>query len=219
MKRNQLTIRRSTRVGHWLHSDIMLQKTAFSELVVRYIAEKCKLRNLVNMYQTDICFARNLYTTVHARGKKTISIRMRFAQSERLSLCTAVAHDGTKLSLFAILKVKPINKVDKSVNSITSDRMVTIVQKIGWIDDRIMYILFEKIWKPFFPANEQSDLLLDHFKCHTKQCFVDVWNKLAHNTIQDEMSRLFYTKLTSYILYNLFTYNKGHWYRKWFTKI
>lgn len=84
---------------------------------------------LVNLDETAVYLNRFPTRTVHAKGKKTVSVMIGGALSIRFTLAVSVAMDSTKLALFATFKGISGGIVDKQLSEIIPAEILGCVQK------------------------------------------------------------------------------------------
>ena len=94
---------------------------------------------MVNMDQTNVYFNCAPQTTVHRKGERTISVKIG-GSSSRLTLCVAVAMDGTKLPLFVVMKGQPGGRIEKQLHDLLPTGVFGCCQPNAWVDKRAMRI-------------------------------------------------------------------------------
>lgn len=115
---NKILIRSSANFGKLSSVHMQILKNQFVKSVMRrYHIGVPNPRLFVNMDEKTVEFSFSLSKTVHHLGDQTISIRFG-SSSQRLTVCVAVAYDGTKLAIFALLKGNPVITIERSLPSI-----------------------------------------------------------------------------------------------------
>ena len=180
MTRHNLSVRTATRIGQKLASDMEAVQRDFSiRIMMQYFSIVNNAKYFVNMDETNVYFNCKPKRTVNLKGQKTISIRIGSSTSLRVTVCVSIAMDGTKLPLFLIFKGMPRKQIERSLEHILPVGMHGCAQRKAWMDDRGMQIWYEKIWRPYLENyNGNSMLLLDDFKCHKKESFVEKLEEL-----------------------------------------
>jgi len=177
LHRRALTVRVATRVGQKLSGHLHSVRVQFvGDIMERFqsgMFSDVPANMFVNMDETAVYFEGKEKTTIDAVGSRTVHIRSSGGSNQRVTVCTAAACDGTKLPLFVIFKGEPNARVEKWLNENTPPNIYACCQPKAWMDDRVMGIWFEKIWKPYIQGHAESVLLLDDFKCHKQEQFED----------------------------------------------
>ena len=129
----------------------------------------------VNMDETAVYFDTHHNYTISEKGAKTVSVPRGSSVNKRCIVCIAVAADGTKLPLFVIFKGAVNGPIVNSLAQIMPVGMYGCIQPKGWMDNRVMELWKEKIWKPYVQNAEKSVLLLDRMESHIHPNFIMLW--------------------------------------------
>ena len=113
-----------------------------------------------------------------------LSVRHGSSANKRCTVCVTVAADGTRLPLFVIFKGSPNGPIAKSLQDIIPKGMYGCMQVKGWMDNRVMQIWTEKIWKPYVEGSTNSVLLLDQMEAHVHPNFIDASDNYGTNVVQ-----------------------------------
>jgi len=135
-----------------------------------------KLRNvmpamLANMDETWIFFDAVRKKTINIQGAKTVPLRKGSTYSPGCTFAPTVAHDGTKLAPFVVMKAKHNGRIEKKMYDWLPAGMHGCCAPKGFVDNRAMGIWYERVWKPYAEATNNSFLLLDHWKPHHHASF------------------------------------------------
>jgi len=82
-----------------------------------------------------------------------------------------VAYDGTKLAPFVVIKAKPGARIEQKMYDWLPPGMHGCCAPKGFVDNRAMGIWYERVWKPYAEATNNSILLLDDWECHHHTMF------------------------------------------------
>ncbi len=182
MVKNELVLRRATRTGQRLVAHADATKTEYTRAFNDTIRdEPMNMRLLVNMDETALFFEPQQNISIHTIGEKTIHIRSSGSNNKRITVCLAVSAHGDKLPVLVVFKGKPgrdgrLNPVERRLQQMPKPNgWVLVVQEKGWIDERLMNIWVEQIWRPYIErlGGQRSILLLDEFRCHTQPQVAD----------------------------------------------
>lgn len=105
-------------------------------------------------------------STVHLARCNKIATHGSGSSNHRLSACTAVASDGTKVPLFVIFKGQPMRQIERNTHKILPNVVLRCCLSKTWMGQREMKIWNENIWKPYAQNASKSLLLLNDFICH-----------------------------------------------------
>ena len=183
LDRHGLTIRRVTRKGQISCGKLEEVK----QRVVASINSRFKFGDLcdvddsmfVNMDETAIYYESKQATTINNKGENTVAIRSTGSSSKRMTVCVACAYDGTKLPLFLVFKGKPDGRIEKNIQNELNEGIFACCQENAWMDERASKIWIDKIWMPYVCGKGKGFLLLDEFRCHKQESFVNKINELG----------------------------------------
>lgn len=184
LRRYDLAIRRPTHKGQRItgHMEEVIQKFQ-NEVLFNVSPEgplaQVKSRYIVNMDQTRINFEPEIRSTIEKRGQQTISVRSTGSNSHSLTAFLAVAADGTKLPPFLIFKAKAGAHIEKKIPSIVPDGVFGCCQSKSWADERGMKIWVRDVWQPYVRNASCSYLIIDEFRCHVQESFVDLLGSMG----------------------------------------
>ena len=163
MKRNGLSLRQKTTLAQRLPDD-------YEEKIIRfhrYIIDRRKEHNfplhlIANMNETPLTFDMPPNCTVNNTGEKTIKIRTRGNEKNRVTVVLACCGDGSKLKPMLIFKRKTIPKINNKHGVVVSAK-----QK-GWMDSEQMKVWIEKVWRARIGGlgRRKSLLVYDSFEAH-----------------------------------------------------
>ena len=175
MQRYRLSIRRTTRVGQKLSGHLEQVRKDTIEAINKRFSESGSLKNLsshffLNMDQTAIYFEDKSKTSIQKRGAKVVTIRDSGSDAKRCTLVVTVAADGTKLPPFFIFKGVPGAKLEKSLKR---NKINACCQNKGWFDETVTPKYIDTIIAPYVAGAEKCLLLVDHFKVHLMDSFVN----------------------------------------------
>lgn len=114
------------------------------------------------MDESPIQFDMPSNRTVSKTGEKTVKIRTTGNEKNRLTVVLTCAGDGSKLKPLVIFKRKTMPKIANKHG------VVVAVQQKGWMDENIMKIWIEKVWRSRIGGlgRRRSLLVLDSFEAH-----------------------------------------------------
>ncbi|RQM11809.1 hypothetical protein B5M09_001013 [Aphanomyces astaci] len=123
MERNNLAIRRPTRQAQKRSSHMNETLTDFADNLMDRFKPFGTLENVskhffVNMDETSVPFQPDVKTTIALKGSKTVSVRKNTSTNSRVSVCLAIAMDGTKLPPFVVFKGVPGARIDSNLDTI-----------------------------------------------------------------------------------------------------
>ncbi|RHY13428.1 hypothetical protein DYB32_010928, partial [Aphanomyces invadans] len=112
LRRNDLSIRRPTRVGRKLSLTLAVaQRDFFSAVCERFLPfgtlEGLNWADVVNMDETAVNFEPTINSTVAPKGSKTVSVRCASSNNPSITVCLAVTTTGVKLPPFVVFKGVP----------------------------------------------------------------------------------------------------------------
>lgn len=93
------------------------------------------------MDESPIQFDMPLNRTVSKTGEKTVKILTTGNEKNRLMVVLTCTGDGSKLKPLVIFKCKTMPKIANK------HCVVVAMQEKGWMDDNIMKICIEKVWR------------------------------------------------------------------------
>ncbi|TYZ53725.1 hypothetical protein PybrP1_000453 [[Pythium] brassicae (nom. inval.)] len=131
---------------------------------------------LVNTDETAVFFESKTARTVNKRGARTIAIQASNSNGKHMTICVACAVDGTKLPLMFVFKGKANGHIEQDISRELPASAIACCEPTGWMDERAGGLRLERVWLPHVRTTEESLLMLDEFKCHMQQLFV---NRLA----------------------------------------
>ena len=121
--------------------------------------------------------------TVSKTGEKTVKIRTTGNEKNRLTVVLTCAGDGSKLKPLVIFKRKTMPKIANKHG------VVVAVQEKGWMDQNIMKIWIEKVWRSRIGGlgRRRSLLVLDSFEAHKTEQVKRSFKSEAWRDIPREM--------------------------------
>lgn len=175
LRRHRLSIRRRTRVAQHLPADAEATKARYSNRIMKSLAIRAVEKSMfVNMDQTPLWFDAIPTTTIEETGARTVFIRSGASSNQRATLAISVAFDGTKLPLFIVFKGKSDGYIARRLQRTRlPEGIIAVVQENAWMDSRVLDVWFEKVYRPYAESVGNAVLLLDKYKCHSGQEFVD----------------------------------------------
>ena len=122
-------------------------------------------------------------TLLTKKGATTVSVRHGSSDNKRCTICVTVAADGTKLPFFVIVKSAVIGRIANNLHRIMHDGMYGCTQPKSWMENRVMQLWKEKVWKPYVEGTMRSALPLDRMGSHTHPDFIDTADELGTRVI------------------------------------
>ena len=182
---HHLVFRRPTRVSQHTPVESEQMRVSFAQSTMTLIRMNNVDENLfVNMDETAVYFDTHHNYTVNEKGAKTVSVRHGCSNNKRCTVCITVAADGTKLPLFVIFKGAINGPIANSLHQIMPAGMHGCTQIKGWMDNRVMELWKEAVWKPYIQGSNNSALLLDSMESHIHPNFIDSVDTLGTRVIQ-----------------------------------
>ena len=129
-------------------------------------------------------FDSNHNCTINEKGVKTVSVGRGSTASKRCIVCVTVAADGSKLPLLAIFKTSDNGRIAKELPSILPDGMHGCTQGKAWMDNRVMEIWKEIVWKLYVENVNNSVLLFDQMESYIHSSFIDFLQLLGTRGIK-----------------------------------
>ena len=163
MKRNGLSLRQKTTLAQRLPSDYEEKIVQFQRFIIKQRrAHSYPLHLMANMDESPIQFDMPSTRTVSKTGEKTVKIRTTGNEKNRLTVVLTCAGDGSKLKPLVIFKRKTMPKIANKHG------VVVAVQEKGWMDENIMKLWIEKVWRSRIGGlgRRRSLLVLDSFEAH-----------------------------------------------------
>ena len=163
MKRNGLSLRQKTTLAQRLPPDYEEKIVQFQQFIIKQRkAHSYPLHLVANMDESPIQFDIPSNRTVSKTGEKTVRIRTTGNEKNRLTVVLTCAGDSSKLKLLVIFKHKTMPKIGNKHG------VVVAVQQKGWMDENIMKICIEKVWRSRIGGlgRRRSLLVLDSFEAH-----------------------------------------------------
>ena len=163
MKRNGLSLRQKTTLAQRLPSDYEEKIVQFQRFIIKQRrAHSYSLHLMANMDESPIQFDMPSTRTVSKTGEKTVKIRTTGNEKNRLTVVLTCAGDGSKLKPLVIFKRKTMPKIANKHG------VVVAVQEKGWMDENIMKLWIEKVWRSRIGGlgRRRSLLVLDSFEAH-----------------------------------------------------
>lgn len=163
MKRNGLSLRQKTTLAQRLPPDYEEKIVQFQRFIIKQRrAHSYPLHLVANMDESLIQFDMPSNRTVSKTGEKTVKIRTTGNEKNRLTVVLTCAGDGSKLKPLVIFKRKTMPKIANKHG------VVVAVQQKGWMDENIMKIWIEKVWRSRIGGlgRRRSLLVLDSFEAH-----------------------------------------------------
>ncbi|CAG8620819.1 7958_t:CDS:1, partial [Paraglomus occultum] len=168
MNRNNLSLRRHTKVSQKLPKDLHEKLCSFHKYIhLLQNNNNFELNCIANMDETPIFFDMIGTLTVDCRGAQSIPIRTTGNEKNRLTCVLGILADGTKLQPMVIFKGKRIPK------GCYPPGLVVRMQKNGWMDEILMRDWLDTIliWlqRAEDASQKRSLLVLDSFVGHITQ--------------------------------------------------
>ena len=163
MKRNGLSLRQKTTLAQGLPPDYEEKLVQFQQFIIKQRrAHNYPLHLVGNMDESPIQFDMPSNRTVSKTGKKTVKIRTTGNEKNGLTVVLTCTGDGSKLKPLVIFKRKTMPKIGNKHG------IVVAMQEKGWMDENIMKIWIEKIWRSRIGGlgRRRSLLVLDSFEAH-----------------------------------------------------
>ena len=159
-------------------------QTELAQSTMTMVQMNSILRNMfVNIDETVVYFDTDYNYTVSKRGAKTVSVQHGNSNKKQCTVCITVAADGIKPTLFVIFKGAVNRRIANSLHQIIPDGIYACTKPKGWMDDRVMQLWKEKIWKPYIEGMMRSALILDRMEFHIHPGFIDTVDELGTRVI------------------------------------
>jgi len=173
-RRHRLVFRRPTRVAQSRPEEAEKMRDEFAKDVMSQIhLRKTPPKYFINMDETAVYFNPRVHYTIDEMGAETVCVRQGKRATSRLTACVSVAHDGTKLPLFLIFKGAENGPIAKSLPDILPDGVFGCTQRKGWMDNRVMGIWYETVYRPYVENAPHAMLLLDRQENHVHINFTE----------------------------------------------
>ena len=165
MKINGLPLRQKTALAQHLPSDYEEKIVQFQHFIIKQRrAHSYPLHLMANMDESPIQFDMPSTRTVSKTGEKTVKIRTTGNEKNRLTVVLTCAGDGSKLKTVVIFKRMTMPKIPNKHGDVA-------VQEKGWMDENIMKLWIEKVWRSRIRGlgRRRSLLVLDSFEAHNTE--------------------------------------------------
>ena len=174
IKHHSLVFRRPTRIFQYAIEELEARRVEFVQSTMTLVQMNRTYEHyFVNMDETALYFDINHNCTVNEKGAKTVLVRRGSTPNKICTVCVAVGADGSKLPFFAIFKVSANGRIAKDLPSILPNGMYGCTQEKVWMDNHVMEIWEEKLWKPYVENVNNSVLSLDQMESHIHFNFID----------------------------------------------
>ena len=137
----------------------------------------------INMDETAVYFDTGNNYTVNKRGSEAVSIRQGNSDNKRCTVCVTVAADGIKLFLFIIFKDAVIRRGAINLHQIIPDGMYGCTRPKAWMDNQVMQLWKETVWKPYVEDTVRSTLIMDRMEFHMHPDFIDTVDELRNRVV------------------------------------
>ncbi len=185
LQRFSLVFRRPTRVSQHTPEQAEETRAAFAQSTMTLVRMNGISDSMfVNMDETAVYFDAHHCSTIHERGAKTVSVRRGSSENKRCTVCITVAADGRKLPLFVIFKGAVNGRISQNLHHILPHGIFGCTQPKGWMDNRVMELWKEKVWKPYIEGVANTALLLDKMESHIHPSFIDSVGELGTRVIE-----------------------------------
>ena len=169
LKSNDIVMRTTT---HTSQEDPRLKvdtATAFLSTTIPLLCQRNRSKKfIINMDQTPYNPSDSPSKTLSQVGSKTVAAKTMKTGLGRITVCLAVAADGTKLTPLIVFRGKPGGRIEREFKDFPATAKY-IVQENAWTDERVMLYWVENVLRPYVedcPAGIVPYLLLDKYKCH-----------------------------------------------------
>ena len=133
---------------------------------------KYPLSLIGNMNETPVFFDMVPEKSLVQKGQKSLTIRTSGSEKRRVTVVLTVAADGFMLPLMIIFRDK-INQIIKDIEAPEApDGFVIVPQEKAWMDESLMFIWFDHVWKAYVEKNQKeldfnrSIMVYDAFNAH-----------------------------------------------------
>jgi hypothetical protein len=167
---NKLVIRSKTHQAQKSRAVMEEHGKEFIKSIIPRLQESGRdQRYILNMDQTPIFFSMTPKTTIETRGSKTVSIRTSSDSTKRITVAVTVTASGAMLPSLLVFNAKPNGRVERELANFPPGAHYA-VQKIAWMDERVMLIWVEKVLAPYIqtaPDGVRPIIFLDSYRCHS----------------------------------------------------
>jgi DDE superfamily endonuclease len=130
----------------------------------------------LNMDQTAIYFESRSNCSVAKNGANNVPTKGNSSDSKRCTVVVTIAADGTKLLPFFIFKGVPGGPLERGIPLLN---VKGCCQRNGWFDELDSRKWVQAIVEPYVRDEENAFLLLDQYRVHFLQSFVNACNNIG----------------------------------------
>ena len=158
MKRNALSLRQKTTLAQRLPSDYKEKIVGFHCFIIDAVKNTVthSISLLINMDETPFTFDMPPNHTINNMGEKTIIIRTKGNEKNRITVVLACCGDGYKIKLMVIFKRKTVPRINNEHGVGVS------AQRKGRKDSEQMKVWIEKAWRRWLGGMGRRKSLFVH---------------------------------------------------------
>ena len=150
-ERHNLALRKKTSLWEKLPSQLQSKISLFYSECTRFL-------KIGNIYETPVFFDMVPERSLTQKGQKSVTIRTSGSEKRHVTVVLTVAADGFILPPMIIFW----GKTSQTIKDIEAPECFVIVtQEKAWMDESLMFIWFDQVWKSYAEKNKRNWISTD----------------------------------------------------------